>query len=287
LSITALLHAPTVETLAKVLGTSGNAPAWSSLVPIQTRGTKPPLFLVHGVGGGVMTFRELALGLAPEQPIYGLQAQGLDGKRKPLERVEDMAAHYIQDIRTVQGKGPYYLGGLSFGGMVALEMAEQLEKQGEEIALLAMFDTFPGREQGRAELLAKLARLPARERAQYVARRIYKVWRKSGRILYRYFLPAAIKNVQRACHRASRAYDPPVWDGKVTLFRPAEKSLRGVDDETAGWGAWARGGVDIFQVPGGHVTMLRQPNVRVLAEFLKRSLLEAQAARTESLIARR
>jgi aspartate racemase len=287
LSITALLHAPTVETLAKLLGTSGNAPAWSSLVPIQTRGSKPPLFLVHGVGGGVMTFRELALCLAPEQPLYGLQAVGLDGKRKPLERVEDIAAHYIQDVRSVQNKGPYFLGGLSFGGMVALEMAEQLERQGEEIALLALFDTFPGREQTRAELLAKLARLPARERAQYVARRIYKVWRKSGRILYRYFLPAAIKNVQRACHRASRSYNPPVWHGRVTLFRPTEKSLRGVDDETAGWGAWTRGGVEVFQVPGGHITMLKQPNVRILAGFLRKCLLQAQAQPIEPPIAGR
>jgi aspartate racemase len=276
LPITALLHAPTVETLAKLLEADGGTPAWSSLVPIQTGGTKPPLFLVHGVGGGVMTFRELAQCLSPEQPLYGLQALGLDGKRKPLERVEDMAAHYIQEIRSVQSKGPYFLGGLSFGGMVALEMAEQLERQGEEVALLALFDTFPGREQSRAELLAKLARMPARDRAQYVARRMIKVWRKSGMRLYRYFLPAAIKDVQRACHRASRSYDPPVWHGKVTLFRPTEKSLRGVDDETAGWGAWARGGVGVFQVPGGHITMLRQPNVRILAGFLKKCLLQAQ-----------
>jgi amino acid adenylation domain-containing protein len=287
LPITALLHAPTVETLARLLGTDGGNEVWSSLVPIQTRGTRPPLFLVHGVGGGVMTFRELALCLAPEQPLYGLQALGLDGKRKPLERVEDMAAHYIEDIRSVQNKGPYYLGGLSFGGMVALEMAEQLERQGEEVALVALFDTFPGREQSHAELLAKLARMPAPERAQYVARRTIKAWRVSGRRLYRYFLPAAIKEVQRACHRASRSYDPPVWNGKVTLFRPTEKSLRGVDDETAGWGAWARGGVDVFQVPGGHVSMLKQPNVRILAGFLKKCLLQSQAQPAEGLVSGR
>ncbi len=275
LPIAALLQAPTIETLARILQQSDSSAGWSSLVPIQPRGTKTPLFCVHGIGGAVMTYRELGQCLPPGQPLYALQAQGLDGKRPVLRRVEEMAAHYIREIRTVQPSGPYALGGLSFGGMVALEMAHQLKQQGEKVSLLVLLDTFPGREQTRTELLAKLARMPRRERAQYVARRLYRIWTSFGRRLYRFFMPAAIKAVQQGCQEASHIYVPPVYDGKMTLFRPTERSLRSVDDETAGWGAWARGGVQIIDISGGHISMMRQPNVRILAQHLKECLARA------------
>ena len=124
LPITTLLHAPTIEQLANLLQKEKWSPAWSSLVLMQGSGTKPPFFCVHGIGGTVLRFRDLARRFGSDQPFYGLQAQGLDGKLPFHTRVEDMAAHYIKELQIVQSQGPYYLGGYSFGGMVALEMAQ-------------------------------------------------------------------------------------------------------------------------------------------------------------------
>ena len=98
-------------------------------------------FCIHAGGGNVLMYRDLARRLGPDQPFYGLQAQGLDGKQPRHKRIEDMAAHYIKEIQTLEPKGPYFLGGSSFGGAVAFEMARQLDAQGQKVALVALFDT--------------------------------------------------------------------------------------------------------------------------------------------------
>jgi amino acid adenylation domain-containing protein len=127
LPLALLLSSPTIETIAAIIqqetvfvNTAKN------LVEIQTQGTKPPLFMLHPLGGEVLCYRHLAKYLGLEQPIYGLQPQGLDGKLPPLLRVEDIASQYLQEIRTIQPQGPYFLLGYSFGGVVAYEMSQQL-----------------------------------------------------------------------------------------------------------------------------------------------------------------
>ena len=137
---TALLGAPTIEQLAVLLRGKQEIPRWSSLVPIQTGGSRPPLFCMHAGGGTVLYYHDLARELGPDQPVYGLQAQGLYGEVPPHAEVEEMAAHYIREIRTVQPHGPYFLGGFCFGGVLAFEMAQQLRREGAEVALLASFD---------------------------------------------------------------------------------------------------------------------------------------------------
>jgi len=114
-------------------------PNWSSLVEIRSGGSKPPLFLVHGAEGNVLLYRELVKYLESEQPVFGLQSRGLDGKAELFERLEDMAAHYVAEIESLQSVGPYFLGGYCLGGTIALEMARQLRAKGEEVALVAMF----------------------------------------------------------------------------------------------------------------------------------------------------
>src|SRR5207245_1800835 len=116
---------------------------WSSLVAIRSGGSKPPLFILHADDGDVIGFRDLALELGPDQPVYGLQARGLDRKCAPLRRIEDMAECYLKEIRTVQPQGPYCLAGSCFGGFVVFEMAQRLLAQGDRVGLLAMFNT-PG-----------------------------------------------------------------------------------------------------------------------------------------------
>lgn len=141
LPLATLLQSPTVAKLAVLLRNYETDVGSSCLVPIQPRGTKPPFFCIHARGGNVLFYRELANRLGLDQPLYGVQAQGLDGKQPYLTRVEDMAARYIREIKAIQPEGPYFLGGSSFGGTAAFEMAQQLHASGDEVALLAVFDT--------------------------------------------------------------------------------------------------------------------------------------------------
>ena len=141
LPLSSLFLNPTIESLATALSSKADSLPWSPLVPIQPAGSSPALFCVHPIFGVVFPYYELAQNLGKDQPFYGLQPIGLDGKSSPLTRIEDMATHYIEALRTVQPKGPYFLGGWSFGGWVAFEMAQQLQNSGEEVALLAVLDT--------------------------------------------------------------------------------------------------------------------------------------------------
>ncbi|MFN6483748.1 MULTISPECIES: amino acid adenylation domain-containing protein [unclassified Nostoc] len=130
----------TIESLAIALYSKTDSLAWSPLVPIQPNGSNPPFFCVHPIFGVVFPYYELAHQLGINQPLYGLQPIGIDGET-PLNRIENMASHYIKALRSVQPKGPYFIGGWSFGGWVAFEMAQQLQNSGEEVALLAVLDT--------------------------------------------------------------------------------------------------------------------------------------------------
>ncbi|AOW99701.1 hypothetical protein BJP34_09735 [Moorena producens PAL-8-15-08-1] len=140
LSLATLFQGQTIEKLATVLREESDHISWSPLVPIQTSGYQPPFFCIAGGGGNVLYFYHLSRYLGQEQPFYALQAVGLDGESEPFTRVEDMAAHYIGLIKSIQPEGPYFLGGHSFGGLVAFEVAQQLQKHGNEVALLAILD---------------------------------------------------------------------------------------------------------------------------------------------------
>jgi amino acid adenylation domain-containing protein len=140
LPLSTLFLNPTIESLATSLSSKRDFIPCSPLVSIQPTGSNPPLFCVHPIFGVVFPYYELAHHLGKNQPFYGLQSIGIDGE-PPLTRIEDMATHYIEALRSVQPKGPYFLGGWSFGGWVAFEMAQQLHKSGEEVALLAVLDT--------------------------------------------------------------------------------------------------------------------------------------------------
>ena len=160
LPLAILFKSPTVRALAELLDPNcATAPIsransseislpvqqWRSLVPMQPEGSRPPVFLIHAVGGNVLNYLPLLRPLPPDQPVYGLQARGVDGVLPTYSSVEEMASHYIAEIRSVQSSGPYFLGGASFGGNVAFEIAQQLIKQGDEVAFLALFDS-SGRE---------------------------------------------------------------------------------------------------------------------------------------------
>lgn len=143
LPLSVLFQAPTICQLADVVQRAEETVSWSPLVTIQAGDFKKlPLFCVHGAGFNVLIYRDVARNLGADQPVYGLQARGLDGNRPVHLSFESIAADYIREIQTVQPEGPYMLGGLSNGGNIALEMAQQLRQQGQEVILLALFDTY-------------------------------------------------------------------------------------------------------------------------------------------------
>ncbi|NET44741.1 non-ribosomal peptide synthetase [Okeania sp. SIO2B3] len=291
-----LFQAPTIEQLASVIRKKGWSAQWRSLVPIQPLGSKTPLFCIHALGASVLYYRRLALQLGLERPFYGLQAQGLDGKQPPLTKIEDMAAHYIKEIQTIQPEGPYIVGGSSFGGMVALEVAQLLIAQGQTVALLVVFDTpAPG----------CFTRIPLNQRlsehfdnfwklgANYILKKITgrfqwfkhrikeRNQRNSFKLSHKY--TSSLDNihpnqiVQRANKQAGRKYVPQVYPGKVALFRAIHKSTpEGWQvDPQMGWGKLASGELEVYEVPGGHTSMFREPHVRALAEKLRVSINNA------------
>src|SRR5690606_21678142 len=134
---------PTVQKLALVVKSKEKeANKWNSLVPIKPLGNKTPLYIIHGAGLNVLPFYSIANNMDPEQPVYGLQAKGLNGIDEPLTSVEAMASLYIEEIVDHNPQGPYALAGYSFGGVLAFEMAKQLKASGKEVKKLILFDTY-------------------------------------------------------------------------------------------------------------------------------------------------
>jgi thioesterase domain-containing protein/acyl carrier protein len=283
LPLAALLQAPTVEQLSGLLRQEKWSSSWSSLVAIQPEGSRPPFFCVHGVGGNVVGFRDLARHLGADQPFYALQPQGLDGKRECLTSIPEMAERYLQEIRRVQPEGPYRIGGYSFGGLVAYEMAQQLEARREEVALLALFDTYPGKMESRGSQIKNLFSLPLKEQASFVLKKGTFVAMTLRKRLELRMLPRALRNVRQACAKAAGAYDVQPYSGRVTLFRVKEKSVGSLNDPYAIWWRVAAAGVDLREISGDHLSLLKEPQVRFLGEELGDCL--AQSSHERSLVA--
>jgi aspartate racemase len=292
LPLAALFQAPTVEQLASILRQEGNSKLGSALAPIQPYGSKPPLFLFQGIG----IYRALASHLGSEQPVYGLSIEMMNATDASFNPVE-LAAHYIKEMRIVQPHGPYFLGGLCFGGMVALEVAQQLHAEGEKVALLALLDTLglgaytpkPIHKRALGFLSNLLEFGPA-----YGLKKVNDLSKKLQRIYYKFFHANGLRGsnntgyetFQEAYGEAQTQYVPQAYSGRITLFVSSMQTMvsdswydpKLVDiDSKFGWGALAVGGLDIYEVPGGHLSMLQEPYVQVLAEKLKACIDRVQA----------
>ena len=173
LPLALLLKAPTIAELSRLLNQEGWAPSWSSLVPINPEGFRPPLFLVHAGGGNILSYRRLSQHLGVDQPVWGLQSQGLRADREVSSRIEDIAEDYLQAIRYQWPDGPYLLGGHSFGALVAFEMAQRLLAEGHQVPYLAVLDhAGPDAKVGRTDWirwhLICLSQLEAGDKVRYV-----------------------------------------------------------------------------------------------------------------------
>jgi thioesterase domain-containing protein len=262
-----LLQAPTIEQLATLLNEDGWSHHWSSLVPMQPEGSHPSFFCVHGVGGNVLNFRELARRMAPDYPFYGFQARGLDGKRPCFASIEEIAAHYITEIKTVQPHGPYFVGGYSLGGIVAYEMAQQLRADGEPVGLLALLDTYAGNLSSIASTILRLLMHPSR---QNLFRDLPTIVTETVQRRFKSLVMSRVlKHVQQTNQAAGDRYVLRPYAGKITLFRASEASLRSFEDLYSTWTKLAGEGLDVQKIVGNHKGILVKPQVDELAAKLK------------------
>jgi len=305
LSVATIFQSPTIEKLAAVLEQGeGRTPSATSIVEIQPNGSKPPLYLVHGAGGGMFWgYTNLSRHLGADQPIYVCNSRGLDG-REEMGTIEEMAAQYVTDLRAFQPEGPYRLGGYCFGGNVAYEMARQLEAQGQKVALLAVFNAWPPNSSyTRARVTPAFCfrfLKNLRYWAGYVLRlkpeqqRELLIWkaRAAGRKWLRFAnrLRAAAPDIDVAewvdlsaqpedrhelwaTHiRAYLEHHPKPFRGHLTLFRTRCHPLFCSFDDACGWRDLAGSGVTVHVVPGAHESVLDEPHVAPLARELKREL---------------
>jgi thioesterase domain-containing protein/acyl carrier protein len=322
LPMTTILHGDTIEHLAQAIDRVGAPSNWPSLVVIQSGGSCPPFFCVHPIDGDSFWYLPLANHLGPDQPFYVLRARGLDGLSEPHRFLESAASDYIREIKQIQPRGPYHLGGYSLGANIAFEMAQQLQARGDEVGLLASFDspptrtdyysvkwlsfgvrwvrTFPGRV---ARFLLKSAGdkvVVLRHRWQMLCRKwrmLSRTSRDSTKSLHDRSLTFArdlserlfggpildYERVIAALHRGAVDYMPREYSGRLTLFRAAHQPLACTHDPLMDWGRLARAGVDAQTIPGRHETILQEPNVRELARALTAALADSRARRIRAL----
>jgi len=281
LPLTALVQAPTIQQFADLVRRDASSELWSSLIPLQAEGSEPPLFFVHGLGGTVLRFHELAQRMRPDQPFYGIQARGLNGKEACLSRVGDMAEYYLEQLRGVQPEGPYFLGGYSFGGLVALEMARRLIEAGQVVGLLALVDTYPGAPKSTSSLIGTFFTLSAEQKVAYVKKRVRRYRKGIKRRVDLLGMPRPLKMVREACAAAERNYSPRAYPGKIVLFRASEKALRGLDDPQGGWSQYAAAGLEIHEVDADHGNILNEPQVQHLSAAIRAAMKQAQATLSE------
>jgi amino acid adenylation domain-containing protein len=293
LPLDTLFKAATLENLASVIRQEA-APVWSPLVEIQPGSSQKRIFFIHPAGGNIICYVALARHLGVEQSFYGLQARGLDGREEPFTRIEDMAAYYIDAIRSVQSSGPYLLGGWSLGAVVAFEMAQQIQAQGQEVALLALLDSpAPLRqeeEMDEVQLLAALTGdwgLPISEvdlRGLEPDERLLRLL-QHGQEQRLVPLDYDLAQARRLLHifktnvEARRNYRPRRYADRITLFRAREAPQNafdnspGSDVESAlGWSALSSLPIDVHDVPGDHISMITEPHVQSLAAKVKGSV---------------
>src|SRR5262249_51110003 len=263
-------------------------------------------FCVHPIDGDAFLYFALANHLGPDQPFYVLRARGLDGLSEPHPSLESAASDYIREIKQIQPRGPYHLGGYSLGATIAFEMAQQLQARGDEVGLLASFDstptrtdyysfrwsfkssvrwvpTFPGR-------VARFLRKSQEDKVVALQRAWHMLFWTRQAVVARSLaehlcggpklVPPHYERMIAALYRGRADYVPQEYPGRLTLFRAAQQPSACSLDPLMDWGRLARGGVDAQTVRGHHESILQEPNVRELARALTTALAHSRAGMT-------
>ena len=282
-----------------------SVPEHRFLVPMHDRpgsaSAKTPFFLVAGMFGNVLNLRHLAMHLGADQTVYAIQAKGLMGDDEPHRRFEDMARDYLEEIRTVQPEGPYYVGGFSGGGLTAMEMAHQLASGGETVGILVLLDSLPAEDmhpttqqkisihrqklqrQGPAYLVSWL-RNQYKWRMEQLQKRREPAVRESSPAEFR------SKQIEIAFREALVHYETPVYGGPAVLFRPSHDehypigngyffvdTNRSIVNHENRFGPKIAGGIEVKVVTGNHDSMVLEPHVRRMGATLRSCLEKAMS----------
>ncbi|MCD6333401.1 MAG: amino acid adenylation domain-containing protein, partial [Bacteroidales bacterium] len=290
-----LLQYPTVRSLAAGLKESNEKEFFRPLVKIKTGGSKRPLFIIHGAGLNVLLFNTLKDLLDPGQPIYGIQAKGMDGESPILSKLEDIIDSYMSEIKSVQSIGPYALAGFSIGGLIAFELARQMQDQGDDVDFIGVFDTY-------AE--SSIQRWPKLKRMMYKMRwnwnrfwyNLFLVLKEPGDVLPKKLkwlkfkiksrltggepvrgeeledLPDKLFHIANITIRAVLSLELKPFDGPVHVFRAAHRNFYIPDRVYLGWKPYAKGGVIIHEIPGDHSHIFAAPNDKEFAKVLQQAL---------------
>ena len=266
IAVESLLQTPTIAELVRMLAHESWHPTHESLVLLHRGGTAPPLFLVHGWGGDAYHYIPLANRLGSDQPVYGLQAVGLDGRRQRHTQVEEMAAHYVSEIQTIEPHGPYYLGGYSLAGLIVYEMAQQLHQQGREVAMLGMIDTSP------------TCRVPWQAAVTYPPIRALRAAGHIVRPRLQRWLPWVSSSVFDHYDHAVAAYRARPYAGHIDLFVASGMLSRMLPPF---WRRMATGGVHVHPLSStGHFDIFRSTDsVSELAAAFTRAIASASGKR--------
>jgi thioesterase domain-containing protein len=273
----------------------------STVVPIQTEGSRPPIFCAQPIGGDVQCYQPLSRAMGSAQPFYGLGSQHWTGGTDiDQDTIEQLAALYVRDLRTFHSSGPYFLGGWSSGGVVAYEIARQLAAAGQDVGLLALFDSMlaaDSSEMTEAELLISdvenraqqtlniasddVLQLPIDEQYSYIRDCAIRIGVLSDDIEVEQ-LQMYVRR-QRHVRRLRSSYRPERFHGRITLFRAALNSGRDDRSSTSEsvlrqWSELTPFELDVHSVPGNHQNMLREPCVTSIACALESCIPELTAA---------
>ncbi len=315
--LAALYEAPTPRQLAALLAGGISQASWRALVPIHVAGDRPPLFLIHGAEGNVLLYRALASHLGEDQPVYGMQSAGLDGRSQIDGNFERVARRYLNEVRQIQAEGPYLLGGYCLGGILAMEMARQLLEAGERVGLLAMIEVFNVRSvrwplpwhirainrlfvnpwfhfrnmraaEGGGKLQFLTEKLDvelgrARAEAGVILTRIRQRLHLAREVEFHHLRIADVYETALAAH------DIKPYPGAITLFMP-KQCLMGMTDPLGGWGGVVQGGIRLHTLPFRPKGSLTEPYVGQVARLLRDCIdevvqNEAIAADTDPLVA--
>lgn len=296
LPLAALLQHPTVEGLANLIRCNDYQNQWQCIVPIREGGNLLPLYCIHAAGGNVLLYREMANRLNPQRPVYGIQSSALEHGLPKSLTVEDMAREYAAEIRKLQPHGPYHLAGYCLGGTIAYEVARQLRLAGEEIGVLALFDTHAIWEKetlpesfvhayqritfhiknawisGRSGISSYLS-----EKIREASRRLHRRWEAvTSQISYRFGFRKGepIFLLERIYDRASEDYTPKSLDAHLVLFKP-KQSYGGKVDTFFGWQNYVPN-ITLIELPVYPAGMLIEPFVAQLANHIERQLTLAE-----------
>jgi amino acid adenylation domain-containing protein len=300
-----MLRTPTIRGLSEPIvdGQPGADAGWRALVEMKPEGTRPPLFLIHGLSGDVLIYRDLVRRLSREQPVWGLEALGADGRRVPMLAIPDMARHYISEMKTIQPQGPYFLAGHCYGGDLAHEIARQLEQSAEEVAFVGLIDANPlglrPRRKSGSMLrqlirrnLDELSGLPLANHPSFIFSNSLSIgkqirtavrWRIKKHVYLARGrpLPTSMVDMKELNYAALVDYVTPTYGGHVTLFRvhdPVEGERP--RDIRMRWNEFAAGVDvrDIVSVGAGHQNVLYEPHAGVVATMLEQAIVETLAA---------